>query len=725
MITAQHRHLDRVQAGWAAALWRLARCCGISPAFTSVSGKRLRASPDSVLRTLQAFGVPINTAQQAAGAIRDLRMARARRIVEPVTVVWSNRFRNRARIVLTLPERSAYVPIECRLVQDAGEQRQWRVKLSDVRAVAREEVCGEGFIRKMIDVPIESGSPYGYHRLEIAVAGEVRRCWIFVAPRTARRVAQRTWGVFIPTYAINSERNWGVGDLTDLGNLAQWTRELGGRVIGTLPMLASYLNSEPFEASPYAPVSRMFWNELFIDVEAAPEFALRPEAQELAQSQQYRREIETLREGDRIDYGRVMQRKREVLELLAQRFFASARVAALAEELQRSPELEMYARFRAATERFRAGWRSWPSDLRGAQELGSESFDESSRQYHLYVQLLFREQLAMLAQSRQQVGCELYLDLPVGTHPEGFDTWRHRNAFVEDAAAGAPPDAFFTHGQNWGFPPLHPEKMREDGHGYFRACVREHLRFAGGLRIDHVMWLHRLYWVPHGLAADEGVYVRYPAEELYAVLCIESHRAGAWIVGENLGTVPERVNSMMRRRAISPLYVAQFSWTGEAQHPLHLPEKHAVASLNTHDTPTFASFWFGRDIEQRVALGLLSETEAAEEREGRAHMRQSVIEFLRKHRVWLRDAGASDEDVVRIALALMRELVAQETDITIVNLEDLWAEKRPQNVPGTSSEENWRRRASQSVEQVRQSAFIRREMRRMSEVMQWAARDKA
>jgi 4-alpha-glucanotransferase len=204
---------------------------------------------------------------------------------------------------------------------------------------------------------------------------------------------------------------------------------------------------------------------------------------------------------------------------------------------------------------------------------------------------------------------ELYLDMPLGAHGDGYDVWRYRELFALGASGGAPPDPVFTQGQDWGFAPVHPQRSRERGHAYLRAYLRHHLRHAGMLRIDHVMGLHRLYWVPRGQPASQGAYVTYPAEEVYAMLSIESHRHQAVIVGEDLGTVPPEVSRSLKRHAVGGMFVAQYEFCLPPKPVLRPVPRNVVASLNTHDMPPFHAYWRGLDIEDRRALGLIKRSE--------------------------------------------------------------------------------------------------------------------
>jgi 4-alpha-glucanotransferase len=258
---------------------------------------------------------------------------------------------------------------------------------------------------------------------------------------------------------------------------------------------------------------------------------------------------------------------------------------------------------------------------------------------------------------------------------------------------------FFTKGQEWGFPPMHPDGAREGGYGYFRASVAHLLRHAGALRVDHVMGLHRMYWVPPGLDARSGVYVRYRPEELYAILALESHRAGAAIVGEDLGTVPPYVRAAMARHGVLRSYVLQLEVL--AKGGLRDAPRASLASLNTHDMPPFRAFWDGMDIEDRVARGLLDVREARAELRERARQRRVLSDALAGRRL-LRGRGPK-----AVALAATRFLAQGPSALMVVAVEDLWGETEPQNRPGTGADQpNWRRKAERRTSSLRSDRAI-------------------
>ena len=478
--------------------------------------------------------------------------------------------------------------------------------------------------------------------------------------------SSKLWGVFAPVYALHSKRNPNAGDLTDFAHLMDWMHELGGSVAATLPLLGAFLD-KPFEPSPYSPATRLFWNEFYVDLERVPGFT-GPAA--LPRKTKF------------VDYRGVMAHKRRILEKLAQKESSDA----FRRFIRVNKGVEDYARFRAVTDHQGKGWNAWPARLREGTILKSD-YDEKTKNYHLYAQWMIQEQLEALSQKARQRGQMLYLDLPLGLHADGYDIWRYRDFFVRGVAGGAPPDPVFTKGQNWGFPPLNPVAMRSNRYQYFIVLLRNHFRFARLLRIDHVMGLHRLYWIPDELTGDRGVYVEYPAEELYAILSLESHRYQAGIVGENLGTVPPGVSRALSRHNIRGMYVAQYEIMGDPKKPRlrPVPSKN-VASLNTHDMPPCQAFLAGSDIDDRLDLGFIDRESAKQERKQRLVMKRKLRSFLNATRF----------------------LAKSMADIVLINMEDLWQETLPQNVPATTNEirPNWRRRMRPGIEQIRKMAGL-------------------
>lgn len=688
------------------SLRRLARAWGVQNSYLDLEGRRRVADPEALLAILRVLGAPLERLEDAGEALRAWRRDLFATPVDPVTVAWLGRA---ARVTVRVPAEAR--DARCTLALEGGETRTWEV---DLAAVQRSRVEVDGRPMQRARLPLPDDLPMGYHALKIEAGGQVGETTVFAAPMRAYAAegGARAWGAFLPLYALRTENDWGVGDVYDLGALAQWAASQGAGVVGTLPLLAAFLGEGPYEPSPYAPVSRLFWNELFLDATVLPELASSEEARTRLASTDFATDLEVLRSSDLVDYRAAYAHKRRILEPLSRALFEGSgdRRRAFEAFLRARPEVEDYARFRAAVEQRGESWWTWPEPQRSGT-LTPADYDEAAYRTHLYAQFAFHEQLAGAIDGAREAGVELYLDLPIGVHPDGYDVWRERDTFALGMSAGAPPDPFFTGGQSWGFPPLNPQASRASAHRYFVACLRNHLRYARRLRIDHVMGLHRLYWIPEGFGAKEGVYVRYHADELFAALCIESHRAKAEIVGENLGTVPAYVDEAMRAHGVQGMYVGEFSVTTDPGWAIHPPEQGVLAALNTHDMPTFAGWWFADDVDDRVRLGFMDEEAAGRERWIRGEQRAALTR-------WLADRGfGPGEERVEAALeGSLAWLAGTEAAMVLVNLEDLWAERGPQNVPGTHRElPNWRRRGRLSFETFRELPDVLRVLGRVND----------
>ncbi|MGE0683894.1 MAG: 4-alpha-glucanotransferase [Candidatus Binatia bacterium] len=670
---------------------QLAQLHGVQTFYYDVFRRRKAAAPESLLKVLQALGVCVETQRDVTDALRARRQELWRRLCEPVIVAWDG---EPPLVELQLPLGLLDdARVACQLTLETGEEKRWDIQLLHCPVVREAEGEGANYLTRQLMLP--GSLPWGYHQLRFEAVGQSGTSLVISAPRRAFAAPQKTWGMFLPLYALHSQQSWGGGDFSDFTKLSDWVSEIGGKVVATLPLLTAFLD-DPFDPSPYAPVSRLFWNEFYIDVTQIPELQRCQDAQALLASTAIQQELAALRSAPLVDYRRQMTLKRRILERLAQSFFANQgeHDEAFRQYVETHPAVEDYACFRAVGERLRAPWPQWPQPLRDGV-VHEQDTDDAARRYHLYAQWITHEQLQILSHRAAAQETHLYLDLPLGVHLHGYDVWREREVFVVDASGGAPPDAVFTKGQDWGFPPLHPERLREQGYRYVIAYVQHHLRQAGALRIDHVMGLHRSFWTPKGLTPSEGVYVRYAAEELYAILCLESHRHKATIVGENLGTVPVQVNAAMKRHGIHRLYVVQYEFPALDSGRLRSVSSGEVASINTHDMPPFAAFWEGLDLHERFELGLMDAAGFQRERQLHETRKEALITFLQRQG-WLPEPTTDPQEIL---LACLSFIAASPARMVLLNAEDLWLETRPQNFPGTGEERpNWRKKTADRFE---------------------------
>jgi 4-alpha-glucanotransferase len=665
------------------AVQQLARVLGVQTEYLDATGKMHQASGEVVLEVLRSLGAPLARWLDAADAARCYRERVWREGIEPVIVAWDGRF---SHLLVRLAESSAGGHgCLCTLDLEDGSNCEWWIDLAKSRLVESRRVEGVYYTARQLCVPCPP-LPFGYHRLRIEIGCNRLESTIIAAPRQAHTPGSHavpTWGLFAPVYALSRPDGWGSGDFTDLEQLLDRVRQRGGGMVATLPLLAAMLEHS-FEPSPYAPASRLFWNEFYLDVERVPELERSPAARQLLASAMFQRELQELRATDLVDYRRGMAAKRRVLELLSQEFFAhsSPRRQQFQEFVGQHDELEDYAAFRAAGQRFQQSWHGWPAAARdGHLRLGD--YDPAERNYHLYVQWLCHQAIERLARHPERSGLGLYLDLPVGVSSDSFDVWRYRDQYVPELSVGSPPDPTFPAGQDWGFPPLHPLALRQHGYSHLRAYLRHHMQMAGVLRIDHVMGLMRLYCIPRGGQPSEGAYVRYRGEEMFAVLCLESHRNQTLLVGEDLGTVPPEIPQTMQRHGVRRMYVMQYEAQPDAELPDVLPG--AVAALNTHDMPPMAAFWQQSDIDERLAAGILTAGQA----EAARRQRCQVIEQLSNQLL----PGELLESPAPLRDACLKFLAESGADLVVVNIEDLWNATASQNLPGTAGDwPNWRRK---------------------------------
>jgi len=651
------------------ALHRLAGRHGVQVDHETQDHGRTRVTDESLVAVLAALGVPISHPGQATELLAADR-AEARPL-EPVLV---HRPGDRAAHSLILP--AAVDPDRVRLTVHLEDgpavMRPLRPLLGD--PTRAERIDGVGRTRYRIGLTDSLVPTTGYHRLEVEGPGVVASALLISAPPRCPGPG-RGWGVFAPLYAVRTGADWGVGTFRELAELGDWVSGLGGALVGTLPLNAAFLDGPVVDTSPYRPASRLAWNELYVDIERLPELEICPEARELLASAGFQRRLARFRSAPRSDPAGILAAKRQVLELLSEALAASpsSRRSALEAFLAARPEVEGYARFRAAMETLGRPWPAW--DGAGAGRTPRGATEERRVRYHCYAQWVADTQLAEAAGH-----CGLYMDLPVGVHPDGFDAWWRPRAFATGATGGAPPDSFQSAGQDWAINPLHPEGVREDEYRYPIAYLRHAMRYAAAVRIDHVMGLHRLWWIPNGLTPTEGAYVSYRAEELRAVTVLEAARAGVAVVGEDLGTVDPAVRSAMRRDGMLRCHVHQFAATPD--DPVPDPPPDSIASLGTHDLPSFAAWWAGLDIEERLRQGNDPSGPAPTERGERATLRAAVEGRLGR--------PASPRQALEF---LLLHLARGPGCLVLVDLEDLWLETEPQNRPGTGPDEgNFRRR---------------------------------
>lgn len=500
--------------------------------------------------------------------------------------------------------------------------------------------------------------PLGYHELRSDAESLVTRT--IVSPGVCTPPDMKQWGWSVQLYAARSAESWGLGDFADLRRLAHWSAELGAGFLMINPLGASS-PTWPQESSPYRPTTRLFHNLCYLcirEIAGATEAAgdLAPLAEQ----------GRALNQQIRIDRDAIFRLKMQALELLWPR---QAECSALDRYCrEQGSTLKCFANFCTLAESFGGDWRHWPSEYRHPTSAAVERFAEEHHErvrFHQWIQFVLDEQLASAARE-----LPLVRDLPVGFDPGGADAWMWQDMIAYGVSIGAPPDQFNADGQDWSLPPFVPRKLRAAGYQPFVETIRASLRHAGGLRIDHVMGLFRLYWVPDGFAPTDGAYVRYPADELLAIVALESQRAGAWIAGEDLGTVEPDVRGKLAAHGILSTKVLWFEDDPPAEYP-----PLAMSAVTTHDLPTIAGLWTGADLAAQSRLGLHTDAD------GYRKIRERLMKLT----------GVSTDAPVDEVIRRTHALLAQAPSAVLVaNLADALAiEERP-NMPGTVDQwPNW------------------------------------
>ncbi|MEW1680117.1 4-alpha-glucanotransferase [Streptomyces sp. NPDC093594] len=659
------------------ALSRLAALHGVATSYSPSPDATVAASATAVTLALAALGVDTST----DAAVRDALAAREQELAErllPPTVVGRG---TRA------PDALAALP--------AGTRLEIRTEDGGTRASAE-------------------GLPPGVHLLTAtAPDGRTARSHLVVAPPRLPAPEGRSYGLLVQLYSLLSRRSWGMGDLADLGELAGWAgRDLGAGFVQVNPLHAA-VPGPPTDPSPYRPSSRRFPDPVHLRVEDVPEFVHvedRDRLRGLLERAARLREA-VLDKGELIDRDAVWETKREALELVREVPLGPGRAANLrAFRAGQGQALQDHATWYALAEVHGPDWRRWPAALRDPRSAETARARDELRdrvEFHSWLVWLTDGQLTAAQRAAREAGMPVGIvhDLAVGVHPTGADAWAQQEYFAAGMSAGAPPDAFNARGQDWGLPPWRPDRLAESGYAPFRDLLRALFRYAGALRIDHVMGLFRLWWVPEGHPPTEGTYVRYDAEAMLAVLVLEASRAGAPVIGEDLGTVEPGVREALRDRGVYGTSVLWFErdWEGD-RRPLP-PESwraDCLATATTHDLPSTAARLTGEHVELRDRLGLLTRPLAEERAEAAADVGEwlEVLERLGllpgpdggPHGSDGGSDGGADASREEAGIqAVYRYLLRTPARMVGVWLPDGVGDRRPQNLPGTWDQyPNWR-----------------------------------
>ena len=679
------------------ALGELADRFGISTQFYDWKGRHTQVGEQTVIAILAEFGVDASTPERARAVAQRVRDDHWRRIVQPCVVL---RAGQEGRVDVHVP---AGAPVSLRIVgEDGNDHLPWQVDNWNPDRPIDGRMIGEATFG------IPGNLPLGYHELIVTIGTHdadgseadggihaTATSTIIVTPNRVglprRMGASRVWGYAAQLYSVRSHHSWGLGDLTDLADLCTWSASQGAGYLLTNPLHAAEVAGR-MEPSPYLPSSRLFVNPIYIRPELIAEYH---------DLNQYDASIiESLRtttlDDDPqalLDRDRTWQAKSQALELIHRvDMSASRRMAFTAFRVARGRRLEDFATWCLLSELHGSDWHDWPAELHdphGAAVARVRREHADRIDFHMWLQWIADQQLSTVQSSGTDAGMPVGLicDLAVGVNGSGADAWMLNGLFAREMNVGAPPDPFNQAGQDWGQPPMRPDVLEQMAYAPLREMVSSALRHAGGVRIDHIMGLFRLWWVPRGLGPRHGAYVRYNHEAMVGVVALEAYRAGALVIGEDLGTVEPWVRDHLASRGILGTSIMWFE-TGPDGRPKQPQQwrEHAMSSVTSHDLPPTSSYLRGDHVELRDRLGLLTES-VDEERENARRERETWLASLRQQGV----LEADEDDPEQVTLAMHTLLTRTPSKVINATLTDAVGDPRTQNLPGTEDEyPNWR-----------------------------------
>jgi 4-alpha-glucanotransferase len=702
-----------------------ARAWGVETDYWDIFGRQHHASTELETAILASLGVDTTSSTALREAIERHNQ---RQWLTPLAPT----------ILLTAGSAPHEVPVSLGANQLGAEQvgshAALRIQLEGGGAVDLEVAIGEILATKHVRLPDDL--PLGYHELSLQIAGE---SWpasrLIVCPERAFEPPWlsegRAAGLAISLYGLRSRRNWGCGDTTDLCALIDWVAERTETSFIALNPLHAIQNRQPYNTSPYLPNSIFYRNPIYLDIEAIPDLRSSARAAALLESGAVQNEIAALRGAELVEYARVYALKLRFLRLLFQSFLnnewreGTARATELKQYIEREGILlHRFAVHSALDEAIHKecpdvwNWESWPEQYQDPESAATRDFARKhwrSVLFQKYIQWQLDVQLAAAQRHAldRGLGIGLYHDLALATDRFGSDLWAHREFFVSGCRVGAPPDGFSPKGQDWGFPPPNSERHERDGYRLFAESIRKNCRHGGALRIDHVMRFFRLYWIPDGMEATEGTYVRDRYQALLSILALESVRNQVVVIGEDLGTVPDDAREVLHRFGILSYRLLYFEQeNGRFRAPQEYP-RDALVSATTHDLPTLAGFWLGRDIDARRDAGLLTDEAAYQNMlADRAREKQKLLDLLFELKLlpdWFpRDAAETPELTGELHNAIVGFLASTPSKLMVLNQEDLLKQAEQQNLPGSTAEyPNWRRKMKCTVEELWTSHEIR------------------
>jgi 4-alpha-glucanotransferase len=724
-----------VFVGYEELIGELSNLCGILPEYWDISGNKRIASLETRKAILRAMGLKIDSEKDVVEEINRRKWRPWKNFIEPVHVISVNNqpFSIPVHIPIKKQEETGLI-ISWSLEDERGRRDKFTLAPEALSGAAEQWIDETRYITVMLPDSVKRDTGYYILGVECKHPDRVfprgraklhKKSKIIIAPDTCyippALQTGRAWGLSVNLYALRSERNWGIGDFSDLGKIVKWTADMKGSFVGVSPLHA-IPNTKPFGVSPYSPISRLYKNFIYLDPEKVPDVMECEDERKLIGSKKFRKELDQLRRTALVEYEKIALMKEKVLRTAFEFFYRKhfSRSTSRGRDFKTYVRdegicLESFSLFMALWEHFKETkgvytWREWPESYHRAAGKATRSFRRTHSKailFHQYVQWLIDRQLREIAEGAGNLGMKIgiYYDLAIGSVGCGSDAWNYKDVISGGADAGAPPDDFSPEGQKWGFPPMIPEKLRETGYELFIETIRKNMKYGGAIRIDHALGLFRLFWVPHGMRPEGGAYVNYPSEDLLRIIALESVRNRCTVIGEDLGTVGDNVREGLKRFQMLSYRLFYF----ERNYPnpsFLLPERYpetALCAVTTHDLPTLYGYWIGRDIQMRRKLGLFPDDSTWRKQAGDRERDKGLILNALKSQNKVPDEYPSDPRLVRkmtpeLCLAIYSYLARTPCRLLLVSTDDIIGTINQQNIPGTvGSYPNWMQKTQVTI----------------------------
>ena len=715
----------------------LAGLCGILPEFWDIFGKRHFASLEAKKAMLRAMKIDIESDEALAREINDRKSRPWKSFTEPVFVVSVND--RPLKIPLYIPVQRGQennLEITCVIEDESGMSSSFQVSGNDINIADERTIDNIRYIKVLVSDEARRDTGYYTANIGCRISNNIfpdgskliqKTIRLIITPDTCylppESETSKTWGLSVNLYSVQSKRFWGIGDFKDLETIVNFMAGLKADFIGLNPLHA-IPNTHPHGVSPYSPISRLYKNFVYLDMEGIPEVMESADLRESLNKEAFRKKIRKLRSSDRIDYEKTSQIKEQILKSAFKIFYEkhykmkTARGEGFRKYISAEGKtVETFATFLALWNFFKKkksvySWQEWPAeyhDPNGNAVIAFKKGNVKKVLYYIYIQWLIDDQVRKISTHCKKAGMKIgiYHDLAVGAVAGGSDAWNYQK-IIGAADVGAPPDDFNPCGQNWGFPPMVPDYLKETGYELFIETIRKNMKHGGALRIDHALGLYRLFWIPSGTSPENGAYLLQPAEDLLRIIALESQRNKVIVIAEDLGTIDDTFREMLQSFQMLSYRLFYF----ERNYPdpsFKAPEQYpamALCAITTHDLPTIYGYWAGRDIEVKKQIGIYADEEAwRNDVMGRERDKRLILSALKAQRIipddFPEDPQATPDMTHELCIAIYRYLAQSPCKLLLVSLDDIIGTLDQQNLPGTvDSHPNWIQKTPYSLEDI-------------------------